>query len=52
MIRRKDVSMSKKPKHGNKRPDIYEKKLTLHPLSIEEALKIALEAKPPKKKTE
>ncbi|HKN86147.1 MAG TPA: hypothetical protein VJV04_04775 [Nitrospiraceae bacterium] len=42
--------MTKKPKRGKKRPETYEKKLTLHPLTIEEALKIAMETKPPEKK--
>ena len=41
--------MPKKKKQTKPRPETYERKLTLHPLTIEEALKIALEAKPPKK---
>lgn len=39
-----------KKKQAKPRPASYDKKLTLHPLTIEEALKIALETKPPKKK--
>lgn len=41
--------MPKKPKAHKERPKTYEKKLTLHPLTVEEALKIALETKPPQK---
>ena len=42
--------MPKASKQVKKRPETYEKPLTLHPLTVEEALKIALTAKPPKKK--
>jgi hypothetical protein len=43
--------MTKKKKQTKQRPETYERKLTLHPLTIEEALKIALETKPPKKQS-
>jgi hypothetical protein len=41
--------MPKKKKQAKQRPETYVGKLTLHPVTIEEALKIALETKPPKK---
>jgi hypothetical protein len=34
--------MPKDKKQAKPRPETYERKLTLHPLTIEEALKIAL----------
>jgi len=40
--------MPKKPKQNKPRPETYDKKLKLHPLTMEEALKIALETKPPR----
>jgi hypothetical protein len=42
--------MPKASKQVKKRPETYEKPLTLHPLTVEEALKLALVNKPPKKK--
>jgi len=42
--------MPKASKQVKKRPETYEKPLTLHPLTVEEALKLALVNKPPKEK--
>jgi len=41
--------MPKASKQVKKRPETYEKPLTLHPLTVEEALKLAVINKPSKK---